>query len=140
MSFLEINLKKLTHNYKYLRSLLDPNVRMMGVIKANAYGSLIEVIANKLITLGIEALAVAYVSEGVALRKAGIKVPILVFYPQIRSFEKIIKYKLEPAIYSKRSWLEFKKIIGKNHSRYFDKNYSRRFTTISSNLTTKYRV
>ncbi|MFL2587169.1 MAG: alanine racemase, partial [Flavobacteriaceae bacterium] len=65
MSFLEINLKKLTHNYKYLRSLLDPNVRMMGVIKANAYGSLIEVIANKLIALGIEALAVAYVSEGV---------------------------------------------------------------------------
>ena len=116
MSFLEINLKKLTHNYKYLRSLLDPNVRMMGVIKANAYGSLIEVIANKLIALGIEALAVAYVSEGVALRKAGIKVPILVFYPQIRNFEKIIKYKLEPAIYSKRSWLEFKKIIGKNRN------------------------
>jgi alanine racemase len=71
---------------------------MMGVIKANAYGSLIEVIANKLITLGIEALAVAYVSEGVALRKAGIKVPILVFYPQISNFKKIIKYKLEPAI------------------------------------------
>ena len=92
MSFLEINLKKLTHNYKTIRSLLEPKVKMIGVVKANAYGSAIDVIAIKLVTLGIDALAVAYTNEGVALRKAGIEVPIIVFYPQVHNFKKIIEY------------------------------------------------
>ena len=111
MSFLEINLKKLTHNYKTIRNLLEPKVKMIGVVKANAYGSAIDVIAIKLVTLGIDALAVAYTDEGVALRKAGIEVPIIVFYPQVHNFKKIIEYQLEPALYSKRSWVEFKKVI-----------------------------
>ena len=111
MSFLEINLKKLTHNYKTIRSLLGPGVKMIGVVKANAYGSAIDVIAIKLVTLGIDALAVAYTNEGIALRKAGIEVPIIVFYPQVYNFKKIIEHKLEPALYSRRSWVEFKKII-----------------------------
>jgi len=111
LSFLEINLKKLTHNYKTIRNLLEPSVKMIGVVKANAYGSAIDVIAIKLVTLGIDALAVAYTYEGVALRKAGIKAPIIVFYPQVQNFKKIIDHQLEPALYSKRSWIEFKKII-----------------------------
>ena len=111
MSFLEINLKKLSHNYKSIRSLLEPRVKMIGVVKANAYGSAIDVIANKLVSLGIDALAVAYTKEGVALRRTGIQIPIIVFYPQIHNFKKIIEQQLEPALYSKRSWLEFISIV-----------------------------
>jgi len=84
---------------------------MIGVVKANAYGSAIDIIANKLVSLGIDALAVAYTNEGVALRRAGIQVPIIVFYPQFQNFKEIIEQKLEPALYSKRSWLEFIRII-----------------------------
>ena len=49
---------------------------MIGVVKANAYGSAIDVIANKLVSLGIDALAVAYTNEGITLRRAGIQVPL----------------------------------------------------------------
>ena len=84
---------------------------MIGVVKANAYGSAIDVIANKLVSLGIDALAVAYTNEGITLRRAGIQVPIIVFYPQVHNFKKIIEQQLEPALYSKRSWLEFIRIV-----------------------------
>ena len=111
MRLIEIDLKKLTHNYNFLRSQLDPKVKMIGVVKANAYGSSINIIAHKLVELGIEALAVAYVDEGIVLKKAGIEVPVLVFYPQVHNFKKVIEYQLEPALYSKRSWLNFKKLV-----------------------------
>ncbi len=84
---------------------------MIGVVKANAYGSAIDVIANKLVSLGIDALAVAYANEGIILRRAGIQVPVIVFYPQVHNFKKIIQQQLEPALYSKRSWLEFIRIV-----------------------------
>ena len=71
---------------------------MIGVVKANAYGSAIDVIANKLVSLGIDALAVAYTKEGVALRRTGIQIPIIVFYPQIHNFKKIIYFRYKKFI------------------------------------------
>ena len=59
MTLLEIDLKKLEHNYHSLRKRLDSNSKMMGVIKANAYGGVAEPIAKKLVALGTDALAVA---------------------------------------------------------------------------------
>ena len=111
MTLLEIDLKKLEHNYRSLRKRLDPNSKMMGVIKANAYGGVAEPIAKKLVALGTEALAVAYTEEGVQLRKFGIKTPLLVFYPQVENFRDIIFHDLEPVLYSKRSWEKFKEAV-----------------------------
>lgn len=104
---LEIDLSALAHNYKIIRQQLDPEVKFMGVIKAYAYGSDSVAIANKLVTLGADYLAVAYINEGVRLRKAGIKVPILVFHPQAINFNLLITHKLEPSIYSLRILDEF---------------------------------
>lgn len=111
MTLLEIDLKKLEHNYRSLKKRLNPHTKMIGVVKANAYGVACGVIASKLVELGIEALAVAYAEEGIQLRKLGIKVPLMVFYPQEESFKDIIRYELEPALYSKRSWKKFKAFI-----------------------------
>ncbi|MCR9181505.1 MAG: alanine racemase [Flavobacteriaceae bacterium] len=97
---LEINLNALTHNFTYLKSKLQPGVKLMGVVKAFAYGSDSVVIAKKLEQLKIDYLAVAYASEGVVLRDAGIKSPILVLHPQTVNFNKIVDRCLEPGIYS----------------------------------------
>lgn len=99
---LEIDLKALTHNYKYLKKQLKPKVGMMGVVKAFGYGSDATVIATHLVQLGINYLAVAYAPEGVALRKAGIQIPILVLHPQPDNFNLIVKHCLEPSLYSPR--------------------------------------
>ncbi len=97
---LEINLQHLAHNYHYLRAKLQPTTHFLGVVKAFAYGSDSVRIAKKLEQLGANYLAVAYTQEGVQLRKAGIRLPILVLHPQITHFEALLKYCLEPSLYS----------------------------------------
>ena len=106
-TILEIDLGALAHNYRYLRSKVPENVKMMAVVKAFAYGSEAAEVANKLSELGVDYFAVAYTSEGVALREAGIKDPILVLHPQSANFESIIEHCLEPSLYSEFVLKEF---------------------------------
>jgi alanine racemase len=97
---LEINLSALAHNFNYIKSKLKSGVKLMGVVKAFAYGSDSNVVAKKLEQLGVDYLAVAYASEGVALRNASITTSILVLHPQTVNFEAIVERCLEPNIYS----------------------------------------
>jgi len=97
---LEINLNALRNNYTYLKSKIDPSTKFLAVVKAFAYGSDAVTIAKYLENLGIDYFAVAYVNEGVLLRKAGIKTPILVLHPQKTNFHTLVEYKLEPSLYS----------------------------------------
>lgn len=104
---LEVNLTALDHNYHYFQSKLTPGVRTMGVVKAFAYGSDAVEIAKKLVDLEVDYIAVAYTAEGVALRKGGIKKPILVFYPQPVHHDLIIQHQLIPTIYSPSTLTHF---------------------------------
>ena len=117
-SVLEINLSHLAHNFKYLKSKINPKVRMLCVVKANSYGSEDVAIAKKLQEIGADYLAVAYVSEGIHLREAGITLPILVLHPQPVNFEALIKYGLEPSLYSARilnTFIEIAEEVNKKH-------------------------
>ncbi|WP_029036438.1 alanine racemase [Salinimicrobium xinjiangense] len=104
---LEIDLNALAHNYDYLRSKTDKDVKLMAVVKAFGYGSDVAGIARKLVELGVDYFAVAYTDEGIALRQAGIETPILVLHPQSVNFEAIIENCLEPSLYSKFVLEEF---------------------------------
>lgn len=99
-TILEIDLNALEHNYTYLKSKLRGDTKIIAVVKAFGYGSDGLEISKKLINLGVEQLAVAYVNEGVSLRKAGIKTPILVLHPQNAQFNALIDACLEPSLYS----------------------------------------
>lgn len=74
----EIDLDALAHNYRALRSNLEPGCKFVGVVKANAYGHGAVPVAKKLEELGAEYLAVACLDEAVELRQAGITAPILI--------------------------------------------------------------
>ncbi len=113
MTQLRIDLTKLTHNFTTIKGQLDASTKMMSVVKADAYGHGATTIAKHLINLGTDWLAVAYAQEGVSLRKAGIKCPIIVFYPQYESIDTIIEHKLEPALYSSSFLTAFAKALGK---------------------------
>lgn len=97
---LEINLKALKHNFEVINSHLKPQTKIMGVVKAYAYGSDSVIIAKTLQDLGVSYLAVAYIEEGVRLRKADIKCPILIFYPQLEELSQLLEYELTPSVYS----------------------------------------
>ncbi len=104
---LEIDLKALASNYRYLRSKLEPSTRFLAVVKAYAYGSAPGDIAMELQELGADYFAVAYTTEGIALRKAGITRPILVLHPLPVHFEELIEHCLEPALYNMKVLREF---------------------------------
>ncbi|MFH4969360.1 alanine racemase [Gaetbulibacter sp. M240] len=97
---LEINLKALRENFHYLKSQIDSGVKFLAVVKAFAYGSDSTAIALELQDAGVDYFAVAYVSEGVLLRDAGVKKPILVLHPQVANLKKLIDYCLEPSLYN----------------------------------------
>lgn len=116
---LEIDLNSLAHNYRFLRSKLYPSTKFMAVVKAFAYGSDAVEIAKKLENLGADYFAVAYANEGIALRKGGIKCPILVLHPIPANLGILIDHRLEPNIYSVKILREFlKSIQGKGHIGY----------------------
>ncbi|MFY0603006.1 MAG: alanine racemase [Flavobacteriaceae bacterium] len=99
VTVLEIDGNALEHNLNYFKNKLNPETKILAVVKAFGYGSDGVKVATFLQDK-IDYFGVAYTNEGVALRKAGIKTPILVLHPQISNFESIVKYHLEPSIYS----------------------------------------
>jgi len=99
---LEINLNNVIHNLKIFQSLILPETKIMCMVKAASYGTGNTEIARLLETQNVDYFAVAYVDEGVELRNANVKLPIMVMNPEEDSFIKIFKYNLEPEIYSFR--------------------------------------
>jgi alanine racemase len=97
---LEVDLNALANNLKYYKSRLSPGVKVMAMVKAFSYGSGSFEIANVLQYHKVDYLAVAYADEGIALRKAGINLPIMVMSPEPSAFEAIVKHKLEPELYN----------------------------------------
>jgi alanine racemase len=104
---LEVNLSALVHNINLYRSELRQGTKIMAMVKAFSYGSGSYEIANVLQYNRVDYLAVAYADEGVELRKAGITLPIMVMSPEVQSFDNMLKYNLEPEIYSFRILKEF---------------------------------
>ena len=91
----EVDLSKLGENLSTIRSIVGDK-KIMAVVKANAYGHGLVPSAKHLLQSGADYLGVAFVEEGIELREAGIKAPILVFggifNSQIKNF---LDYDLE---------------------------------------------
>ncbi len=99
---LEIDLESLIHNLNHFRNSLPAGIKTTAMVKAFGYGSGSFEIAHTLQFHHIDYLAVAYTDEGVELRKAGITTPIMVMNPEERSYQDLIKWQLEPEVYSLR--------------------------------------
>jgi len=84
----DVNTTVTTHLYAYKRNLvkiksyIGSSVRLMAVIKANAYGHGMIECARTALDAGASMLGVCYASEGIALRNEGITAPILAFGPE----------------------------------------------------------
>lgn len=100
VSVLEIDLMALDHNVKHFKKKLASNTKVLGVVKAFSYGLDAIEISKHLEKQKIDYLAVAYTEEGVFLREAGIKIPILVLHAQPANYETLIANCLEPNLYS----------------------------------------
>lgn len=114
-SWVEINLDAISHNYKSVKERLDPNVKVLGVVKADAYGHGALEVSRLLVSCGIDMLGVTTVQEGRFLRERGIEAPILVFGSFLPSEAGVIvQYGLVATVAGMDSieWLE-KALAGK---------------------------
>jgi alanine racemase len=100
-TWVEIDLNYLESNYWSVRKGLDNHVKMMAVIKANAYGHGAVPIAQRLEKCGADYLAVAILEEAIELRRKQVHLPILLlngFWPGQE--EPIIQQGLTPAVFN----------------------------------------
>lgn len=99
---LDISLDAILHNFKFYRSRMKPETKIICMVKADAYGSGSEEVAKVLQYHKCDYFAVAIAEEGVALRKAGIKTPIMVLNPEVAGFNQLFELYLEPEVYNFR--------------------------------------
>lgn len=104
---LEINLNAVVHNLNFYKSRLQPDTKIMVMVKAFGYGAGSYEIAKALSHEKVDYLGVAFADEGISLRNAGINAPIIVMNPENTAFEAMIAYNLEPEIYSAKELRAF---------------------------------
>jgi alanine racemase len=100
-TFAEIDLAALRHNFQQIRNTIPNGCGILAVVKADAYGHGFMDIAMELEKLSVTAFGVAFLAEGIQLRKSGIDRPILILggtYPGQE--KKCIGYNLSTAIFS----------------------------------------
>ena len=99
-TILEVNLNALVNNLDRYRAMLQPETKVVCMVKASAYGAGAIEVAKTLQDCKVDYLAVAVADEGRELRNAGITTSIMVMNPEKTSFKLLFDYKLEPEIYS----------------------------------------
>ncbi len=97
---LTVDLAALRHNYLELHRRLSPGVKVLAVVKADAYGHGLAPAARTLAAAGAEYLGVASLEEGLALRRAGLTLPILLLMGIVPSeSQAAVAHDLEVVLY-----------------------------------------
>lgn len=97
---LEVDLDSLAYNIKNIRNYIDKDTIIMAIVKANAYGHGAVTAAKVFLQNGADRLGVSILREGIELRKADIKAPILLLnYTPPSQYKDLVKYDLTPSIY-----------------------------------------
>jgi alanine racemase len=98
-TWIELNLSHLKNNYEYIKNKTGKEI--CSVVKADGYGMGLYEISKELEKIGTDSFAVAFLKEGMNLRKQGIKKDIIVFnYVDIKMLSKALKYNLILTLYS----------------------------------------
>lgn len=97
----EIDLAALRHNYYQVKKAVPAGSGLLAVVKADAYGHGFMDISRELEALGVTAFGVAFLAEGIQLRKSGIDRPILLLggiYPGQE--KKCVGFNISTAVFS----------------------------------------
>lgn len=116
---LETDLQSIEHNLKVFHQHLTAGTQIIAVIKASAYGSGSEELARFLEFKKVGCLAVAFIDEGIQLRKAGITLPIIILNPDRNGVLDMMKYNLEPEVYSLEQLLEIESFLDQYQNKSF---------------------
>jgi len=110
LTWIEISKSAITHNLQTFRKLVGPNVVLAPAVKANAYGHGLVESGKIMAEHGADYLCVNALYEAEALRKAGVKIPILLIgHTPLSDLAELPKLHLETIVYN----LETVETLGK---------------------------
>jgi len=95
-----VDLMAVRENLQTIRNHLQPETKVLAVLKALAYGTALVDVGLEISELGFDSIGVSSVREGIALRDAGVEQEILVFLPFTDCWEQLVEYRLTPVVYS----------------------------------------
>jgi alanine racemase len=104
---MEIDMGAIVHNLNYFKACLRPSTKIMAMVKAFAYGSGSNEIANVLQYHKTDYLGVAYADEGIELRRNNILLPIMVMNPTEETFLSMMTHHLEPELFNFKIFKNF---------------------------------
>jgi alanine racemase len=113
-TYCTIDLAALRWNFDQVKRLVGPRVKVLSVVKANAYGHGAVPCAKALADAGSDAFGVATVEEAVELRAAGIRAPMLVLTAICpEQLDEFLKYDLTPALSDVQTMAALDKLLQK---------------------------
>nr|MBP3598343.1 alanine racemase [Eubacterium sp.] len=99
-TYVEIDLNAIRHNIQEERNRVGNDVKLMAIVKADAYGHGDVKVADSLKDL-VDAYGVAIIEEAIKLREYGIQKPILILgYTGSECFEEVIEYGISQTVYT----------------------------------------
>ena len=101
LTWAEVDLAAIAHNVREVKRWLGPDIHLLPIVKANAYGHGAVEVARAVLKAGADALGVARVEEGVQLRMARVHAPILIMgHTPIWEAEEVVAHALTPTVNS----------------------------------------
>jgi len=116
-AWIEIDHEALIHNITEIQKLITPNIQLMAVIKADAYGHGAVSLAKTMVGHGINFMAIATLIEGIELREAGIEAPILVLgaLNTEQEAEVLVDWDLQPTLSNFQQALVISQVASKKN-------------------------
>lgn len=103
-TWVEISKKSLQNNISQFQKLIGSKVKLMAVVKANAYGHGLIEVAKIVTRSGADWLGVDSVDEAIEIRKAGINAPILIMgYTLLSRLNDVVKYDFRQVVYNRKT-------------------------------------
>ena len=100
-AWVEIDLDAIAHNLNEIKHFLNPDTKLIGVVKADAYGHGIVEVSKTALQNGVSILAVAFIDEAVQLRKSGITAPVLLLgSTSDADIDQLFKYGITPTVFT----------------------------------------
>ncbi len=107
----EVNLDDISHNFNMIRGAVNKKSRIMGIVKADAYGHGAVPVSKLLCSLGVDFLGVSNIDEAMQLREAGIRAPILILgYTDPSLTPELLENNITQTVFDLRSAREMSQI------------------------------
>jgi alanine racemase len=133
-TWLEIDRKAIKNNFETFRRLLPKAVKFLAVVKSNAYGHNLFEFAKEIERLGADFLGVDSITEASALRREGIKTPILILgYTLPEKLSEAIEKDISVAVSSFETLGEIKKLFLSSQRRLGSRNQKSLDSTLQWN-------